>query len=58
MDDKRVVVVLRLVGKAKASGVPLDTRLGQVWTWRDGKVWRIATYTDPRDAFEAVRLPE
>ena len=56
VDDERAVVVLRLVGKAKVSGVPLDTLLGQVWTWRDGKVWRIVTYTDPREALEAVGL--
>ena len=56
VDDECVVVVLRLTGKAKVSGVPLDTLLGQVWTWRDGKVWRIVTYTDPREALEAVGL--
>jgi ketosteroid isomerase-like protein len=56
VDDERAVVVLRLAGKAKVSGIPLDTLLGQVWTWRDGKVWRIVTYTEPRDALEAVGL--
>jgi hypothetical protein len=30
VDKERVVVVLRLTGKAKVSGVPLDTLLGQV----------------------------
>jgi hypothetical protein len=38
--------------------VPLDDLLGQVWTWRDDKVWRIVTYTDPRDALEAAGLSE
>jgi ketosteroid isomerase-like protein len=57
VDDERAVVVLRLAGKAKVSGIPLDTLLGQVWTWRDGKVWRIVTYTEPRDALEAAGLP-
>ena len=56
VDDERAVVVLRLAGKAKVSGIPLDTLLGQVWTWRGGKVWRIVTYTEPRDALEAVGL--
>jgi ketosteroid isomerase-like protein len=56
VDDEQAVVVLRLAGMAKGSGVPLDTLLGQVWTWRDGKVWRIVTYTDPRQALEAVGL--
>jgi ketosteroid isomerase-like protein len=58
VDDARAVVVLRLSGKAKGSGVPLDTLLGQVWTWRDGKVWRIVTHTDPRQALEAAGLSE
>jgi ketosteroid isomerase-like protein len=53
MDNESAVVVLHLTGKAKASGAPLDTLLGQAWTWRDGKVWRIVTYTDPREALEA-----
>jgi ketosteroid isomerase-like protein len=57
VDDKCVVVVLRLLGEAKASRLPLDTRLAQVWTWRQGKVWRIVTYTNPSDALEAVGLP-
>jgi ketosteroid isomerase-like protein len=58
VDHTRAVVMLRLSGKAKVSGVPLDALLGQVWTWRDGKVWRIVTYTDPREALDAVGLSE
>ncbi len=57
-DNESVVVVLRLTRKAKVSGAPLDSFLGLVWTWRDGKVWRMVSYTDPRDALEAVRLSE
>jgi ketosteroid isomerase-like protein len=58
VDNQCAVVVLRLTGKAKVSGAPLDSILGQVWTWRDRKVWRIVTYTDPREALEAVGLAE
>ena len=54
VDDDRAVVVLRLTGEAKASGLPLDARMGQVWTWRDGRVWRIVTHTNPADALDAV----
>jgi ketosteroid isomerase-like protein len=57
-DSESAVVVLHLTGSAKASGAPLDTLLGQVWTWRDWKVWRIVTYTNPRDALEAAGLSE
>ncbi len=58
VDDERVVVVLRLTGEAKASRLPLNTRVGQVWTWRDTRVWRIVTYTNPSDALEAVGLEQ
>ncbi len=58
VDDERVVVVLRLTGEAKASRLPLNTCVGQVWTWREGRVWRIVTYTNPSDALEAVGLEQ
>jgi ketosteroid isomerase-like protein len=38
------VVVYHLTGTARASGVPLDTQTAQVWTVRDGKVWRNVAY--------------
>jgi len=52
------VVAYHVTGRARGSGVPLDTRTGQVWSVRDGKVWRNVAYTDPREAFEAVGLRE
>ncbi len=56
--DEQVLVVFRVVGTAKGSGFPLDVPVAQVWTWRDGKIWRNATYTDPHEAFRAVGLRE
>lgn len=56
--EEQVLVVFRVVGTAKASGFPLDVRLAQVWTWRNGKLWRNDAYTDPQQAFEAVGLRE
>jgi ketosteroid isomerase-like protein len=38
------------------SGIPLDVRVGQVWTWREGRMLRNVVYTDPNDAFRAVGL--
>ena len=58
VDDERAVIVLRLTGEAKASRLPLDTCVGQVWTWREERVWRLVTYTNPGDAFEAVGLEQ
>ena len=54
VDDERAVVELRLQGRAKASGVPLDDTLAQLWTWRDDKVWRIVTYADAEEALAAA----
>lgn len=56
VDEDRAVVVLRLTGTAKASGVPLDSRVGQVWSWREGMLWRNVVFTDPREAFDSVGL--
>ena len=32
IDDGRVLVLYRATGMARTSGVPLDTRTGQIWT--------------------------
>jgi ketosteroid isomerase-like protein len=58
IDDERALLIVRITGQAKASGVPLDERLAQVWTWRGGKMWRNEVFTDPREAFNAVGLSE
>ena len=49
-------MILRATGRAKASGVPLDSLSGNVLTWRDERGWEMVAYTDPREAFEAVGL--
>jgi ketosteroid isomerase-like protein len=56
--DNQAVAVLRATGRARASGVPLDTRTGNVLTWGRGRGWRIRAYRDPHEAFEAVGLRE
>jgi ketosteroid isomerase-like protein len=53
----QAVAVLHTTGRARGSGVPLDTRTGNV-LWRHGKGWRNRSYSDPRAAFEAVGLRE
>lgn len=58
VDHERAVVVARTAGKAKGSGLPVDVRLGQVWTWRNGLLWRNEVYSDMREAFAAVGLRE
>jgi ketosteroid isomerase-like protein len=51
---EQTLVAMRVSGRARASGVPLDQRTHQVWTWREGKVWRNVVYVDPAQAREAV----
>ena len=56
--DDQAVSIHRLTGRAKGSGVPLDTRIGLVLTSRAGKFWRAVSYRDPGEALEAVGLSE
>jgi ketosteroid isomerase-like protein len=56
--EDRLVVVLRVSGRGKGSGVNVEQRNGQVWTFVEGKVARIDSYMNSTDAFKAVGLPE
>lgn len=58
VSPEEVVVVYHVTGRARASGVPLETHTAQVWTVRDGKIWRNLSFTDPREAFRVAGLPE
>jgi ketosteroid isomerase-like protein len=55
-DDDRVAAVLRLVGKGKHSGVPVEREVGLAYTIRQGKLWRMRSYLDPGEALKAVGL--
>jgi ketosteroid isomerase-like protein len=48
-DGERVLVLLRVEGRGKSSGVPVVIRGADVWTVRDGKIVSLeATRTPPR----------
>jgi ketosteroid isomerase-like protein len=53
-----VVVLTRLFGKGRGSGVNVDLATYNVLTFRDGKVARRRLYTDRADALEAAGLSE
>jgi ketosteroid isomerase-like protein len=53
-----VVMLGRIEGRGKGSGVPIDTSLGQIFDFRDGKVCRIRSYLDHSEALNAVGLAE
>jgi ketosteroid isomerase-like protein len=57
VDADRSLLLLDVSGRARASGVPLDLQIAQVWTWRDGALVRNQSFSDPREAFRAAGLP-
>jgi ketosteroid isomerase-like protein len=56
--EDAVAVVVRLVGKGKSSGAPVDRTIGISYRIRNGKLWRAHSYLDPGEALEAVGLSE
>lgn len=53
---EKVVAMLRQRGRSKATGMPVDMSLAQVWTLRDGKQTRMDMYSDRAEALEDVGL--
>jgi ketosteroid isomerase-like protein len=55
----RVIVVVRIVGKGKGSGVEVREQSAQVWALRDGRIvrWEIG-YADRHEAVEAAGVKE
>ncbi len=53
-----VVVIARITGKGKGSGVDIDWRQGYIWTLRDGRAVRFRWFTKPEQALEAAGLSE
>jgi ketosteroid isomerase-like protein len=55
---ERVVVILRQRGRSKATGVPVEMRFAQVWTFRDGQGIRMEMYASVEEALEAAGVRE
>jgi uncharacterized protein len=53
----RVVIVIRMSGRGKESGVPVEDRIAHLWTMRDGRAWRLQVYSDPDQAIADARSP-
>ncbi|HMH48039.1 MAG TPA: hypothetical protein VK538_10030 [Solirubrobacteraceae bacterium] len=51
-----VIMLGRLRGRGKNSGVPVDASLGMVFDLRDGKIARIRGYLDHGEALRAAGL--
>lgn len=54
----QVIVVARLVGRGKSSGIEVERTWAYVWTLRAGKALRMEGYADRAEALKAVGLPE
>lgn len=52
--DDRVVAVVRMTGRAKASGIETEIPFSVVYDLRDGKIVRGREYMDKEQALEAV----
>ena len=56
--DGKVVLMARMWGRGRASGVSVEHVDGTVWTIRDGKAVRLDYYGSRAEALEAVGLRE
>jgi ketosteroid isomerase-like protein len=57
-EGNRVVVVVRLTGRGKQSGVPFEERVAHLWTVRNGRGTLLQVYTDPDDALAAAGISQ
>jgi ketosteroid isomerase-like protein len=53
---ERVVAIVNQRGRSKATGIPVDMRFAQVWSFRDGQAIRMQMYASVDEALEAVGL--
>jgi ketosteroid isomerase-like protein len=53
-----VIMLGRLEGLGKGSGVPVDSPLGMVFDFRGGAISQIRGFLDHAEALEAAGLPE
>jgi ketosteroid isomerase-like protein len=51
-----VVVIVDQRGRSKATGIPVDMRFAQVWSFRDGRAIRMQMYARVDEALEAAGL--
>jgi ketosteroid isomerase-like protein len=51
-----IVVLSKLQATVEGSDIPVELPIGSVYSFRDGKISRFASYYDPHEALEAVGL--
>jgi ketosteroid isomerase-like protein len=53
---ERVVAIINQRGRSKSTGIPVDMRFAQVWTFRDGQAIKMQMYASVDEALAAVGL--
>lgn len=53
-----VVAAVRLSAQGRSTGIPVEQRLGQVWTIQDGKVIRVRSYLTYDEALRVAGIGE
>ena len=56
--DDRIVALTRITARGKASGIPIEQPVGQIWTVKGKEVRRVDGFADPAQALEAAGLQE
>jgi uncharacterized protein len=53
--DRHVVVVLRMFGRGRGSGVPVEEEIAHLWTVEQGKAVAMQVYSKAQDALRDAR---
>jgi ketosteroid isomerase-like protein len=53
-DSDRVLAILTMNGRGRESGAPVDMRVGQFWTFREGRAVRMVLYDDLDEALREM----
>jgi ketosteroid isomerase-like protein len=56
-EPDRVLAILDMRGRGRESGAPVEMRVGQLWTFREGRAASMRLYTDLDEALRDVGLP-
>jgi ketosteroid isomerase-like protein len=56
--DDRVLMLGRMQGRGRGSGVPVDAPIANILDFRGGRIWRSRVYFDRSEALRAAGLAE
>jgi ketosteroid isomerase-like protein len=56
LGDERVLVLVDMRGRGRASAVPVEMHFGQIWTFRDDRFVRMEMYNDAEEARRVAGL--